>query len=98
MSKQATRLTRPRNPMPAFVRKALSEHGLTKAYRDHPSYQKNDYLGWINRAKLEQTRLKRLSQMLDELARGDRYMKMVYGRDSDKKKMKKARSNSLPQL
>ncbi len=42
--------------MPAFVRKALVEKGLLEAYRHRPPYQKNDYLGWITRAKLEQTR------------------------------------------
>lgn len=86
MKKQLSRLTRPRNPMPAFVRRALMERGLREAYRDRPPYQKNDYLGWIIRAKLEQTRQKRLGQMLEELARGDRYMKMTYRINSDKKK------------
>jgi len=48
------------------------------AYRERPPYQQNDYLGWITRAKLEPTRQRRLAQMIDELARGDRYMKMAY--------------------
>ncbi len=90
MRKQASRLTRLRNPMPALVRKALMERGLMEAYRDRPPYQKNDYLGWIIRAKLEQTRQKRLGQMLDELARRDRYMKMVYRMSPDKANRKKA--------
>jgi uncharacterized protein YdeI (YjbR/CyaY-like superfamily) len=64
--------------MPAFIRKALTENGVMKAYRLRPAYQQNDYLGWITRAKLEPTRQRRLAQMLDELARGDRYMKMAY--------------------
>jgi hypothetical protein len=85
MSKRPSRLTRPRHLMPPFVRRALTVHGLMDAYRERPPYQKNDYLGWIIRAKLEQTRQKRLSQMLDELARGDRYMKMVYRRAAGKK-------------
>lgn len=50
--------------MPGFVRKALMEQGLMKAYPDRPAYQKNDYLGWITRAKLEQTRHRRLSRCL----------------------------------
>ena len=64
--------------MPSFVRKALMENGTMEAYRLRPPYQQNDYLGWITRAKLEPTRQRRLAQMLDELARGDRYMKMAY--------------------
>ncbi len=64
--------------MPALVRKALVERDLMQAYRLRPAYQQNDYLGWISRAKRPETRQKRLEQMLDELARGDRYMKMVH--------------------
>ena len=64
--------------MPSFIRKALTENGVMEAYRLRPAYQQNDYLGWIARAKLEPTRQRRLAQMLDELARGDRYMKMAY--------------------
>lgn len=48
------------------------------AYKARPPYQQNDYIGWITRAKLEATRNKRLAQMLDELERGDAYMKMAY--------------------
>lgn len=71
-------LTRPKNRMPAFVRAALLEKGLMAAFRGRPAYQQNDYLGWIGRAKLEPTKQRRLGQMLDELERGDRYMKMAY--------------------
>jgi uncharacterized protein YdeI (YjbR/CyaY-like superfamily) len=76
--RQKSRLTRPINKMPAFVRKALTGNGVMEAYRLRPAYQQNDYLGWITRAKLEPTRQRRLAQMLDELARGDRYMKMAW--------------------
>ncbi len=48
------------------------------AYHSRPPYQQNDYLGWINRAKRDETKMKRLQQMLDELERGDRYMKMTW--------------------
>jgi len=71
-------LKRARHPMPAFVRRALLEAGLMQAYRDRPPYQQNDYIGWITRAKREETRCRRLEQMLDELEAGDRYMKMRY--------------------
>jgi hypothetical protein len=71
-------LRRPLQAMPAFVRRALQERGLLAQYRQRPAYQRNDYLGWIGRAKLEGTRRKRLDQMLAELAAGDRYMKMAW--------------------
>ena len=69
---------RPRHEMPDFIRDALLEHGLDEAYRGRPPYQRNDYIGWIAGAKREETRRKRLNQMLDELRGGDRYMKMSY--------------------
>jgi uncharacterized protein YdeI (YjbR/CyaY-like superfamily) len=64
--------------MPAFIRAALAGAALTKAYKSRPPYQQNDYIGWITRAKREDTRAKRLQQMLDELRDGDRYMQMAY--------------------
>ena len=72
------KLRRPLQPMPDFVRKALMETGLMNAYNNRPPYQRNDYLSWINRAKQEKTRQKRLNQMLAELTAGDSYMKMKY--------------------
>lgn len=64
--------------MPAFVCEALEANGLMVTYEARPPYQRNDYLGWIARAKLPATQQKRLAQMLDELKRGDVYMKMVW--------------------
>jgi uncharacterized protein YdeI (YjbR/CyaY-like superfamily) len=64
--------------MPDFVRAALTARGLMDQYRARPPYQRNDYIGWIARAKTEITRLKRLNQMLDELERGGVYMKMKW--------------------
>jgi uncharacterized protein YdeI (YjbR/CyaY-like superfamily) len=46
------------------------------AYKARPPYQQNDYLGWIARAKREETRQRRLDQMLAELQDGATYMKM----------------------
>ena len=69
-------LKRPIQDMPADVRRALDERGLLDAYHARPPYQRNDYLGWIARAKRDETREHRLAQMLDELAGGDRYMRM----------------------
>jgi uncharacterized protein YdeI (YjbR/CyaY-like superfamily) len=71
-------LTRPIHSMPDFVRKALEENNLMTKYRQRPAYQQNDYIGWINRAKREVTKQKRLAQMISELECGDVYMKMDY--------------------
>ncbi|WP_287074555.1 YdeI/OmpD-associated family protein [Mesorhizobium sp.] len=64
--------------MPDDIRTALTKQGLMAAYDDRPDYQKNDYLGWIARAKRAETRHKRLDQMLDELKRGGVYMNMPW--------------------
>jgi uncharacterized protein YdeI (YjbR/CyaY-like superfamily) len=63
-------LKRARQTMPDFVRSALRGKRLEKAYRARPAYQRNDYLGWIKQAKREDTKKKRLAQMLRELAGG----------------------------
>jgi uncharacterized protein YdeI (YjbR/CyaY-like superfamily) len=64
--------------MPAFIQSALEENGLTQAYSERPPYQQNDYIGWITRAKKEETRQKRLFQMLQELEAGGVYMNMEH--------------------
>jgi len=69
-------LKRDINPMPTGLRALLMKHGLLKLYKARPAYQRNDYLGWISRAKLEATKEKRINQMLTELKQGDRYMRM----------------------
>jgi uncharacterized protein YdeI (YjbR/CyaY-like superfamily) len=71
-------LKRAVNKMPAYIRQALMEKDLMKAYDARPPYQRNDYIGWITKAKLEATRTKRLNQMLRELRAGDNYMKMAW--------------------
>jgi len=73
-----SRLKRPRNPMPDFVKQALIDNNLMKQYLSRPPYQNNDYLGWINRAVRNETKQKRLNQMLAELRKGNVYMKMAY--------------------
>ena len=78
MSDRRSRLTRPLNPMPPEVERALEDAGLADAYRERPPYQRNDYLGWINRAKRPETKARRLQQMLEELEQGDVYMKMAW--------------------
>jgi uncharacterized protein YdeI (YjbR/CyaY-like superfamily) len=67
---------RPRYPVPDFFREALEARGLMDVYRARPPYQRNDYIGWITRAKRPETQEKRLNQMLEELEKGDVYMKM----------------------
>jgi uncharacterized protein YdeI (YjbR/CyaY-like superfamily) len=62
--------------MPDFVRSALESEGLQDRYDQRPWYQRNDYLGWIGNAKREETKQKRLNQMLHELRAGDVYMNM----------------------
>lgn len=69
---------RARIVMPNDVRDRLVESGLITDYERRPSYQQNDYLGWIARAKRPETRHKRIRQMLDELRVGGVYMKMEH--------------------
>lgn len=64
--------------MPPEVERALEDAGVMTAYQSRPPYQRNDYLGWIDRAKRPETRARRLQQMLDELEQGDVYMKMAW--------------------
>lgn len=73
-----SRLKRPVYPMPAFVKEALQRENLMEKYKERPPYQQNDYIGWINNAKREETKLKRLKVMLDELKRGGVYMNMKW--------------------
>ena len=40
--------------------------------------KQNDYLGWINDAKLQETKMERLNQMLDELEKGGVYMNIEH--------------------
>ena len=73
-------LKRAVNPMPPDILATLRESGLLREYEERPPYQRNDYLGWILRAKKKETREKRVETMLRELATGDLYMGMSYHR------------------
>ncbi|MPZ48028.1 MAG: hypothetical protein GEU75_01725 [Dehalococcoidia bacterium] len=64
--------------MTSLVQQELTQRGLMDAYLSRPPYQQNDYLWWINSAKRDETKQKRLTQMLEELERGDSYMKMSW--------------------
>jgi uncharacterized protein YdeI (YjbR/CyaY-like superfamily) len=78
MGADFSNLKRPRHPMPDFVKRALEERGLMEAYKERPAYQQNDYVGWINQAKRQETKEKRLRQMLDELEMGGVYMNIEH--------------------
>ena len=73
-----SKLQRPRYPMPDFVKKALDKNNFMHKYKSRPAYQQNDYMLWINNAKKQSTKEKRMNQMLDELKRGNVYMKMKW--------------------
>ena len=80
MKKDSSSLKRPLYPMPDYVRMELEKYNLMDTYYERPPYQRNDYIGWITRAKRQETKLKRLNQMINELADGGLYMKMKYTR------------------
>lgn len=69
-------LKRPIQPMPTFVKEALNEADLNEAYEARPPYQRNDYLWWINSAKRDETKQKRLTKMMAELNAEAGYMGM----------------------
>ncbi|MEO8757324.1 MAG: YdeI/OmpD-associated family protein [Devosia sp.] len=73
-----SRMKRDIHEMPDDIREAIDRRRLGKAYRDRPTHQQNDYVGWISRSKLPATREKPLAQMLDELEKGGVYMHMVW--------------------
>ncbi len=77
-------LKREQYPMPEFILSALIEHQLEDLYRARPAYQRNDYIGWITRAKQQKTQIKRLNQMLCELQSNNVYMGMSYSSKSKK--------------
>lgn len=78
LTRRKSETPRLRYAMPDFIQAALLKRKLMEAYMARPPYQRNDYIGWITRAKLPATRQKRLKQMLDELKQGDVYMKMKW--------------------
>lgn len=71
-------LKRRPQPMPVDIASRLDAEGLRPAYDSRPPYQRNDYLGWIARAKRPATRQKRIDQMCEELKGGRLYMKMLW--------------------
>jgi uncharacterized protein YdeI (YjbR/CyaY-like superfamily) len=78
METDYSNLKRSQYPMPEFIKQALEKHDLMKLYKERPAYQQNDYIGWISRAKRQETIDKRLAQMLQELKIGGVYMNMKH--------------------
>lgn len=78
METDYSNLKRSQFPMPEFIKQALEKHDLMKLYKERPAYQQNDYIGWISRAKRQETVDKRLAQMLQELKIGGVYMNMKH--------------------
>ena len=78
METDYSNLKRSQYPMPEFIKQALEKHDLMKFYKERPAYQQNDYIGWIGRAKRQETIDKRLAQMLQELKIGGVYMNMKH--------------------
>lgn len=64
-----TTLKRPHYPMPDLIREALESRGLMETYHARPPYQKNDYIGWITRAKRPETQEKHLTRCWMSLKR-----------------------------
>jgi uncharacterized protein YdeI (YjbR/CyaY-like superfamily) len=78
--KESKKLSRNIHNLPDYINKKLVEKKLVEKYQSRPAYQRNDYIGWITRAKTQETQEKRLDQMLQELTQGDLYMKMSYSK------------------
>jgi hypothetical protein len=78
MAPNPSGLKRSLNPMPEFIRHALETQDLMTHYQARPAYQQNDYIGWICRAKRQETIDKLLAQMLRELRDGGVYMNMSH--------------------
>jgi uncharacterized protein YdeI (YjbR/CyaY-like superfamily) len=87
----ATPKKRPRRALPSSVKLAMQKRGVLGAYNERPAYQRNDYLGWIDEAQRDETKAKRLAQMLGELERGGVFMGMKHA-PSARKAAKKAKA------
>ncbi len=54
------------------------DEDLTDVFKERPPYQQNDYIGWITQAKRNETRSKRIQQMIEELCDGHVYRGMQW--------------------
>jgi hypothetical protein len=66
--------------LPVYIKDILVKENVLEAYQNRPFYQRNDYIHWITSAKREETKNKRIKQMLAELKAGNVYMNMAYHR------------------
>ena len=71
-------MKRKRYDMPKYIEERLLSSGVMEDYLQRLAYQRNDYIGWIERAKREETKKMRIMQMLEELKTGGVYMKMKH--------------------
>lgn len=88
-------LKRPVHEIPSYVSDALKSKGLQEAYLARPPYQRNDYIGWITRARRQETINKRLNQMLEELRDGTKYMGMPYNAKKQRERLDTGFSKEL---
>lgn len=66
------------------VRDALEKSGMRTAYYGRPPYQRNDFIGWVNKVKASKTWAAHIPQMIGQLKRGHGYMKMDWsGKQED---------------
>ena len=78
MAHDFSKLKRYKNKMPKYIKQALEVNDVVRDYEERPAYQQNDYIGWIERARRQETKERRLQQMINELKRGGVYMKMKH--------------------
>jgi uncharacterized protein YdeI (YjbR/CyaY-like superfamily) len=64
--------------MPPDVAQAILLAQARADYDERPACQRNDYLRWSRQARTEQTRQRRIAQMVAELRSGGVYMGMAH--------------------
>jgi uncharacterized protein YdeI (YjbR/CyaY-like superfamily) len=60
--------------IPGYLKSALTKQKLYDTFLARPDYQRAEYLTWLENAKVSERRQQRLTQLIDELTRGDVYM------------------------
>ncbi len=78
MPQDFSKLKREKHSLSEYIKQALIENNVVSDYEKRPAYQQNDYIAWIERAKKQKTKEKRLMQMIEELKAGGVYMKMKH--------------------
>jgi uncharacterized protein YdeI (YjbR/CyaY-like superfamily) len=65
--------------IPTDVKKAFSQHGILKDYKNMIFSRRKEYMFWINSAKREETRTKRINEAIDMIRKNkglmDKYTK-----------------------